>query len=201
MSARLVLAVAADRRAAVAGAIADNGMVSEGIATAVLDAFNAATPVAELGEFLLAYLLACADQGTAGAAQLAGENQGVPFTALSSQIKRRATVRQFAMFYAKVTWNALLEAQRPPANWQKRGYTPNTRFAAFDFFHGVRAGAALEPAEGLRREPSEDEVAANQANREIAIQMSRTKAAYTTNGMMMLRQQQEGAQTQHRLLM
>lgn len=71
------------------------------------------------------------------------------------------TPRQFCMYFAKVVWNLLLDSNVPPAGWAKQGLPDDCKFAGFDFFEGVLSPAALDPADGLIRPPSQREIQAH----------------------------------------
>lgn len=198
-----ILNLAPERSAAITGEIWTNTMMDKETVKACNTAFFAAnTAAAAPGEFLLAYLLACADQGSSQATALQGQNQTVPFSAMSAHIIRSyGTTRQYCMYYAKVVWNALLKAKRAPASWQKRHFDRANRFAAFDFFQGVANEGGLMPKEGLVRMPTEGEILANEANREIAITLSQSQPRFTTHGQVAVREQQSIAAAGPRLLM
>ena len=87
----------------------------------------------------------------------------------------QVTPRQFCMYFAKVVWNILLSTNTPPALWQKLGYTDETKFAAFDFFDGVSNPAALDPVDGLIREPTELERAAHNTAKYVALYRTRAQ--------------------------
>lgn len=113
----------------------------------------------------------CADVGSTSTVQLTGvcEPFGEDRQLIAGFIRSVCTLRQFCMFYAKVIWNMMLTDNLPPANWQRLGYKEETRYAAFDFFTGVTHNAALEPAGGLIRSPSQNEIHAHSANAQVAM--------------------------------
>jgi hypothetical protein len=96
-------------------------------------------------------------------------------------IRKHCTLRQFCMFYAKLVWNSLLLSDEPPANWARRGHAHGTRFAAFDFFDGVTHPSALDPEDGLIRDPTHDELIAHQAARSVSIFRDLAKRGSASN--------------------
>lgn len=138
---------------------------------------------ADKSSYYVAFALACADQGSSAAGIIAGSYNGVDFTHFAHVIKKYTTVRKFNMYFAKVIWNVMINNSRPPANWQRKGFTSSTRYAAFDFFNGVQHAAAFEPPTGLIRAPSLEEIQAAAANAAILIQQSRITNPHSTLGM------------------
>lgn len=189
-----------DQVTAVTAEIVMNNVATPDEVGAIIDDFIVTHPAPfQIMQFVLAFVLACADQGASANTALVGTNQDVRFTVLATRIKETCTLRQFCMYYSKLAWNTMLQSNRPPANWAARGYVWATRFAAFDFFTGVSEAGSLTPAGGLAREPTLEEKLAHNANREIAIQTSRVKSLHTTNGMLALRDQQDHAGSTPRL--
>nr|QQG34579.1 CP [Ferula potexvirus 1] len=113
----------------------------------------------------------CADVGSTSTVRLTGicEPLKEERQLIAGFIRSVCTLRQFCMFYSKIIWNMMLEDKLPPANWQRLGYKEEAKFAAFDFFTGVTHTAALEPAGGLIRQPSPDEIHAHSANAQVAM--------------------------------
>ncbi|AHB87037.1 putative coat protein [Potexvirus nesignambrosiae] len=114
----------------------------------------------------------CADVGSSDAARMvdyspAGQN--ITRQTLAGLVKTVCTLRQFCMFYAKVVWNMMLKTEKPPASWQKWEYRYTERYAAFDFFQGVSNEAALNPTDGLFRQPTDAEMAASHTNRYVHV--------------------------------
>lgn len=85
--------------------------------------------------------------------------------------KSRSTIRRVCMLYARMVWNWHL-TNRPPLNWEKKGFRYTERFAAFDFFDGVFVDH-FNPPVPLLREPTSDEIAAAKINAHVAIVRSR----------------------------
>nr|UIH11327.1 coat protein [Grapevine virus T] len=84
-------------------------------------------------------------------------------------IKEVTTLRRFCMYYSKVIWNLLIKEKTPPANWAKKGFKDETKFAAFDFFVGIFDESALEPEGGLVRSPTQSELKANISALEVKV--------------------------------
>lgn len=77
------------------------------------------------------------------------------------------TLRQYARRFAKIAYENMRRNNRPPSNWFKKGYTEETKFAAFDFFTGVKLNEACEPEGGATFEPTIEEFKVHQANASI----------------------------------
>lgn len=139
---------------------------------------------------LMSFALACAHNGSSEKTSYPGEINGVLMNVLKQDcLKTCGTVRQFSTYLAKYVWNIMIRTNRPPSGWMRWGYPHATRFAAFDAFRGVTSQAALEPPEGLVREPSEAEVQANAVNGLQSIEGSRQREMYSTNGRLLAMQQ------------
>nr|UCR98386.1 coat protein [Apple stem pitting virus] len=122
----------------------------------------------EVGVYLARH---CADVGASDKSTLLGTFPGSDITLeeVGTMIKQTegCTLRQYCAFYAKHVWNLMLQTQSPPANWVGKEFKFETRYAAFDFFFGVESTAALEPADGLIRLPTQAERVANATSKEI----------------------------------
>nr|UZF96079.1 coat protein [Grapevine rupestris stem pitting-associated virus] len=113
----------------------------------------------------------CSDVGSSQRSTLIGKS---PFCELNRSeiagiIREVTTLRRFCMYYAKIVWNIHLETGIPPANWAKKGFNENEKFAAFDFFLGVTDESALEPKGGVKRAPTKAEMVANIASFEVKV--------------------------------
>nr|ADT91614.1 coat protein [Apricot latent virus] len=122
----------------------------------------------EVGVYLARH---CADVGASDKSTLLGTFPGSDITLeeVGTRIKQTdgCTLRQYCAYYAKHVWNLMLQTQKPPANWVGKEFKFETRYAAFDFFFGVESSAALEPADGLIRLPTQAERVANNTSKEI----------------------------------
>nr|AVA30212.1 coat protein [Asian prunus virus 2] len=124
----------------------------------------------------------CADAGSSASTEFIGTSSysgRVTRMEIASVIKKHTTLRRYCGFYAKIVWNIMLSTNIPPSGWVKKGYKKNTRFSAFDFFEQVSNNAALEPENGLVREPNHEELVASQVNKGISLH--RTEAAQDKN--------------------
>nr|ASL72080.1 coat protein [Asian prunus virus 2] len=124
----------------------------------------------------------CADAGSSASTEFIGTSSYsglVTRMEIASVIKKHTTLRRYCGFYAKIVWNIMLSTNIPPSGWVKKGYKKNTRFAAFDFFEQVSNNAALEPENGLVREPNHEELVASQVNKGVSLH--RTEAAQDKN--------------------
>lgn len=129
---------------------------------------------------LLAFLLASADQGTSPDLVMTGATQGAPFSELKDAVESVTTHRRFAMYHAKHAFDAMVRAKRPPARWAEMGVPHDARYAGFDFFAGVTHPAALNVRDGMKREPTDREIAAGNTARELAILRSRAQRGAVT---------------------
>nr|WPR15563.1 coat protein [Helleborus mosaic virus] len=80
-----------------------------------------------------------------------------------------STLRKVCRAYAPVTWNRMILLDNPPANWQAKGFSSATKFAAWDCFDHVRNPACVQPQEGLIRIPTREEEIAHATHKEIAL--------------------------------
>ncbi|BAE44215.1 coat protein [Potexvirus ecsalstroemeriae] len=108
---------------------------------------------------------AYADVQSSRSAMLVGStpsNKSITRQTLARKLDQvNITPRQFCMYFAKVVWNILISSNTAPAGWAKLGYPEECKFAAFDFFDGVLSPAALDPADGLIRQPNTREIQAH----------------------------------------
>nr|QED44828.1 CP [Garlic yellow virus]QED44833.1 CP [Garlic yellow virus] len=87
-------------------------------------------------------------------------------------IKEYSTLRRVCRSYAPITWNNMLLNDQPPANWDAKGFTEETKFAAFDVFDAVTNKAAIQPLEGLIRHPTQAERIAYATHKKLALERS-----------------------------
>uniref|UniRef100_A0AAU7L2H8 Capsid protein n=1 Tax=Hibiscus chlorotic speck associated virus 1 TaxID=3143942 RepID=A0AAU7L2H8_9VIRU len=114
----------------------------------------------------------CADSGSSPKTQLKGVSKFVPgrcFDDLVGCIREVCTLRSFCAFYAQYVWNIMISNNQAPSNYIKKGYKEESKFAAFDFFHGVKSRASKKPKNGIIREPSLVEIIANRTNSMVLI--------------------------------
>lgn len=118
----------------------------------------------------------CYDNGTSPATLYEGSFQAgdtdFQYVDLVRIIKKYTTMRKFAAYWSKVIYSLAVHRDMPPAKWQKKGYSYNTRFAAFDFFHGLSHPQAPPPKGVSEVKPTDAEIAANLTQRQIALARS-----------------------------
>lgn len=95
-------------------------------------------------------------------------NERFDLNTFASTIKKFCTIRQFCAAWAKYTWDYMIRNNMAPDGWKDRGYPMAHRFAAFDAFHGVISDHSI-PHPNMIRVPSEEEIAANEVNKNVAI--------------------------------
>nr|ADA79750.1 coat protein [Grapevine rupestris stem pitting-associated virus] len=147
-------------------------VMDEGAIDELIRAFGE-SGIAEGGEFDVAIDIArhCSDVGSSQRSTLIGKS---PFCELNRSeiagiIREVTTLRRFCMYYATPPPPIHLETGIPPANWTKKGFNENEKFAAFDFFLGVTDESALEPKGGVKRAPTKAEMVANIASFEVKV--------------------------------
>ncbi|AFP73392.1 coat protein [Sweet potato C6 virus] len=96
-------------------------------------------------------------------------NGTVSKAAVLAVIKDQSTLRKVCRSYAPIVWNHMLITNSPPSDWQARGFTESTKYAAFDFFDFILNPAAVQPLEGLIRTPTDDETIAHATYKRIAL--------------------------------
>nr|UTM72627.1 coat protein [Banmivirus BanMMV]UUL90890.1 coat protein [Banmivirus BanMMV] len=94
---------------------------------------------------------------------------GIELSALVAAIREICPLRQFCRAYANLVWEKSLAEKNPPQHWQKRGFKENFKFAAFDFLDAVGSDAAIMPPTGISRLPTDEELNANLAAKNIAV--------------------------------
>nr|WBG54313.1 coat protein [Poplar mosaic virus] len=107
---------------------------------------------------------------------------GVTRAALIASIKKRSTLRKVCRLYAPIVWNYMLVNNVPPEDWQSKGYTEETKFAAFDTFDFVMNPAAIQPLEGLIRSPTKAEIIANETHKRIALDRNANNERFANLG-------------------
>lgn len=178
MSFAFAVPPAADRQTIRDAIVLSNRVVTPDNRQAIMAAMNAAasgtTPAgllngltsdAQRNEVLLAFALACADQGASNETNIQGSFRGISFADIKSNILRHGrgtTLRQWCRYFAKVVWNEFVMTDRDPANWAQKGFSNATKKAAWDFFDGIGRPDVLQVA--LHRAPTNDELTIYNAN-------------------------------------
>nr|AWK77911.1 structural protein [Perth betaflexivirus 1] len=83
-------------------------------------------------------------------------------------IKRRVTLRQFCAVWARYVFDHMIRSGTPPSNYVQKGFSTDTRYAAFDFFYGVTSEASVKK-EGMIRMPTDEELRASALNAHLSI--------------------------------
>nr|AAX19351.1 coat protein [Mint virus X] len=141
-------------------------------------------PAASFFGAALQLALACSDSHASSLTVLVGECAAAPSVGLrdlAASVKTICQLRHFCRFYAKFVWNCRVTHDLPPASWAAQGFPFEARFAAFDFFDGVTNSAALEPAQGLIRPPTEIELKAAHTGKFVALATSGTSSLTLSN--------------------
>nr|UKS50967.1 coat protein [Strawberry mild yellow edge virus] len=126
-----------------------------------------------LGLFDLAFH--CYDIGSSPSAQPVGASPfGCSRMQVAAVVRNHCTLRQLCMFYAPSVWNKAVKDNRPPGNWANLQFTPETKFAAFDFFDGVLNPASQQVA--LWRQPTPQEIYASATHKDVATYRAASKA-------------------------
>nr|UUL90895.1 coat protein [Banmivirus BanMMV] len=94
---------------------------------------------------------------------------GIEISALVAAIREICPLRQFCRAYANLVWEKALAEKNPPQHWQKRGFKEKVKYAAFDFLDAVGSDAAIMPPTGISRLPTDEELNANLASKNIAV--------------------------------
>lgn len=128
------------------------------------------------------YLLmarACYDNGSSPFTKYPGlyEINGKSFrlSDLAAVIRRHTTMRRFAGYWAKTIYSLAILQNEPPAKWMKKGYSANTKYAAFDFFAALGSNTTPPPKEIPEIKPSDAEIAANLTAKQIQLARSTNK--------------------------
>nr|WNN29048.1 coat protein [Mentha arvensis robigovirus 1] len=134
-----------------------------------------------LFENVMDIVLFCVDNGSSAYTAFHGTSPcGKSREDLASVIKAYCTMRQFCSKYAPVAWNYMLQNERPPASWARRRVTSAAKYAAFDFFDAVCCPAAIQPEEGLVREPTDIEKNAAAILKDLSLQRDELRRGNNT---------------------
>ncbi|AHA56696.1 coat protein [Donkey orchid symptomless virus] len=137
----------------------------------------------------LALAFACADQGASAYVIPVGKHGTMELSRAADIVRKVCTLRQFCMYYSKVVYDSMKSRDRAPANWVRKGFSYETRFAAFDFFSGTYSAAAPDPPYTLRYRPTPEEIAMHNKNAYALIEMSRRAGNSSTLGVITAAQQ------------
>lgn len=132
---------------------------------------------AQWHEIFFKLCLQCADNGSSSAQTLTGVlekgqyglKRDLPFNEILETIRDHSTLRRFCGLFARHVWNWLVH-NRPPLNWERKGFNFDAKYAAFDFFDAV----FQDPLEvSLIRAPSEAEILASKTAALVSIANAR----------------------------
>nr|QED44257.1 CP [Garlic virus A] len=115
---------------------------------------------------------------------------GIAHSELKDLVENYCTLRQFCGFYAKACYVAGKQQNKPPANWSRKGYQDESKFAAFDFFNAVLSDSSPSPPGGMRHKPTDAEILAHSMNAKMSIVESRRAINMVSTRADLLAQQQ-----------
>nr|QED44269.1 CP [Garlic virus A] len=115
---------------------------------------------------------------------------GMAHSELKDLVENYCTLRQFCGFYAKACYVAGKQQNKPPANWSRKGYQDDSKFAAFDFFNAVLSDSSPKPPGGMRFKPTDAEILAHSMNAKMSIVESRRATNMVSTRADLIAQQQ-----------
>lgn len=122
---------------------------------------------------------ACYDNGTSPYTTYGGvykvRSTEFRLSDLAAVIRGYTTMRRFAGHWAKTIYSLAVYDNEPPSKWAKRGFSYNTRFAAFDFFNALTSPQSPPPKGVPEITPPDSEIAANLTHKQIALARSTNK--------------------------
>nr|WAB21366.1 coat protein [Banmivirus BanMMV] len=123
----------------------------------------------------------CRHNGSSSDITFKGRSRsGIEFSSLVAAIREICPLRQFCRAYANLIWEKSLAEKNPPQHWQKRGFKERVKYAAFDFLDAVGSDSAIMPPTGISRLPTDEELNANLAAKNIAVINSARKKGNNT---------------------
>ncbi|AAK28493.1 coat protein [Banana mild mosaic virus] len=123
----------------------------------------------------------CRHNGSSSDITFRGRSRsGIEYSSLVAAIREICPLRQFCRAYANLVWEKSLAEKNPPQHWQKRGFKERVKYAAFDFLDAVGSDAAIMPPTGISRLPTDEELNANLAAKNIAVINSARKKGNNT---------------------
>jgi len=143
---------------------------------------------------IIALAVACYHNGASKYVTLEGTSPGgAPFSSLKDVVEQHCTLRQFCSYYAKYCYILGRKTKTPPANWTRRGFKEEAKYAAFDFFYAVLSDAAPSPPGGMAFQPTQAEILGHSLNAKFAIVESRQQENQHSNRGNLAAMQQVGA--------
>nr|ANQ90686.1 coat protein [Garlic virus C] len=158
---------------AVANDVTSNSVATQSTIREILDLLRARKPNATPKDlFSLAW--ACYHNGSSRYTNLATDAPcGMSHAELKDLVEDHCTLRQFCGFYAKTCYVTGRQQNKPPANWARKGFQDESKFAAFDFFNAVSSDSAPNPPGGMRFKPTQAEILGHSLNAKMSIIESR----------------------------
>lgn len=133
-----------------------------------------ATYLDKIADRRLAYYLlarACYDNGSSPFTQYPGKYQigekVITLDQLANTVRKVVPIRRFARFWAKTIYSIAKAKNEPPTKWAQKGFSFQTRFAAFDFFDAVVSPHTPVATGVPKAVPTNEEIAANNTSRSV----------------------------------
>nr|QED12390.1 coat protein [Garlic virus C] len=175
---------------AVANEVISNSVATQSIIREILDLLRARRPNATPKDlFSLAW--ACYHNGSSRYTILTTDAPcGMSHAELKDLVEEYCTLRQFCGFYAKTCYVTGKQQNKPPANWARKGFQDESKFAAFDFFNAVSSDSAPNPPGGMRFKPTQAEILGHSLNAKMSIIESRKSTNMVSTRADVIAQQQ-----------
>nr|AID49637.1 coat protein [Garlic virus C] len=175
---------------AVANDITSNSVATQNTIREILDLLRARKPNATPKDlFSLAW--ACYHNGSSRYTNLTTDAPcGMSHAELKDLVEEFCTLRQFCGFYAKTCYVTGRQQNKPPANWARKGFQDESKFAAFDFFNAVSSDSSPNPPGGMRFKPTQAEILGHSLNAKMSIIESRKATNMVSTRADVLAQQQ-----------
>nr|ACV88262.1 coat protein [Shallot virus X] len=170
--------------------VESNSVASKATVREILDALQAkrqnATP-----KDLFSLAWACYHNGSSKFVNLNTDAPcGITHAELKDLVEDYCTLRQFCSYYAKSCYVAGKQQKKPPANWSRKGYPEEAKFAGFDFFNAVLSDSSPAPPGGMRFKPTQAEILGHSLNAKMSIIESRQPSHMVSNRADLLGRQQ-----------
>ncbi|UXP34785.1 coat protein [Garlic virus J] len=175
---------------AIAEDVVSNSVAPKSIIREILDTLKARQPAATAKDlFSLAW--ACYHNGSSKFVTLSTDAPcGIAHAELKDLVEDFCTLRQFCGYYAKTCYVTGRQQKKPPANWARKGFPDEAKFAAFDFFNAVLSDSSPNPPAGMRFKPTQPEILSHSMNAKMSILESRKSSNMISNRADLLAQQQ-----------
>ncbi|QED44455.1 CP [Garlic virus H] len=175
---------------AVADDVTSNSVATKETVREILNTLQARRPNATPKDlFSLAW--ACYHNGSSKFTTMTTDAPcGISHAELKDLVEDYCTLRQFCGYYAKTCYVTGKQQNKPPANWSRKGFQDESKFAAFDFFNAVLSDSSPSPPGGMRFKPTQDEVLGHSMNAKMSIIESRKASHMVSTRADILAQQQ-----------